>query len=303
MSLLVAGIDGGQSSTVALIADETGRIVGRGAAGPSDEIGAGPESTRLRDALHGALDDAIARAGIAAATSFAAIVAGISGYNGTQRGLSPQLPSERVKLMHDAPIAHAGALAGRPGIVIIAGTGSVIYARDAAGRECTLGGWGFLFGDEGSAFRIAADGLAALMRAQDEGDASLAEETAAALAFFDKESLRAIGRGFYAGDPTRDRVAAYAPTVMRSSLLRERAYAGADRLAALAFAAAKRGFAPEVALAGGVFDDSGFRERVRDAVLERIPNARVAAARYSPAAGALLLAYRELGLDVTELRE
>ncbi len=68
-----------------------------------------------------------------AEASFAAIVAGISGYNGTQRGRPPQLPSERVKLMHDAPIAHAGALGGRPGVVIIAGTGSVIYARDDGG--------------------------------------------------------------------------------------------------------------------------------------------------------------------------
>jgi len=303
VSLLVAGIDGGQSSTVALIADETGRILGRGAAGPADEIGAGPESTRLRDALHGALDDAIVRAGVGADAIFAAIVAGISGYNGTQRGLPPQLPSERIKLIHDAPIAHAGALGGRPGVVIIAGTGSVIYARDESGRECTLGGWGFLFGDEGSAFRIAADALAALMRAQDESDASLAEETAAALAFFNKESLRAVGRGFYVGDPSRDRVAAFAPVAMRSKALRELAYAGADRLAALACAAVQRGFAPEIALAGGVFDDAGFRERVRTAIFERMPSARVVAARYSPAAGALLLAYREVGLDIGELRE
>ena len=303
MSLLVAGIDGGQSSTVALIGDETGRILGRGAAGPSDEIGAGPESTRLRDALHGALDDAIAHAGIAADTRFAAIVAGISGYNGTQRGRPPQLPSECVKLVHDAPIAQAGALAGRPGIVVIAGTGSVIFARDRSGRECTLGGWGFLFGDEGSAFRIAADALAALMRAQDEGDASLGEETAAALAFFNKESLRAIGRGFYAGDPSRDRIAAFAPSVMRSPALRELAYAGADRLAVLVCAAVDGGFPPDVALAGGVFADSGFRERARAAIVARIPTARVVAAQYSPAAGALLLAYRELGLGIVELRE
>jgi len=303
VSLLVAGIDGGQSSTVALIADETGRIVGRGAAGPADEIGAGPESTRLRYAIHDALDDAIAGAGIGADATFAAIVAGISGYNGTQRGRPPQLPSACVKLMHDAPIAHAGALSGRPGVVIIAGTGSVIYARDESGRECTLGGWGFLFGDEGSAFRIAADALAALMRAQDEGDASLGEETAAALAFFNKESLRAIGRGFYVGDPSRDRVAAFASTAMRSKALRELAYAGADRLAVLARAAVERGFAPEIALAGGVFDDDGFRQRVRAAILEHMPSAHVVAARYSPAAGALLLAYRALGLDIGELRE
>ena len=107
------------------------------------------------------------------------------------------------------------------------------------------------------------------MRAQDEGDASLAEETAAALAFFNKESLRAVGRGFYVGDPSRDRVAAFAPVAMRSKALRELAYAGADRLAALACAAVQRGFAPEIALAGGVFDDAGFRERVRAAFLER----------------------------------
>src|SRR5690348_10321079 len=203
MSPYFAGIDGGQSSTVALVADETGRIVGRGSAGPADEIGAGPDSTRLHDALHGALAAARSDAGLDADCTFAAIVAGISGYNGKLRGRAPQLPSARVKLMHDAPIAHAGALEGRPGVVIIAGTGSVVYARDAAGRESTLGGWGFLFGDEGSAFRIAADALALLMRAQDEGDASYAAETAAACAFFEKESLRAIGRGFYVGDPSR----------------------------------------------------------------------------------------------------
>jgi hypothetical protein len=90
---------------------------------------------------------------------------------------------------------------------------------------------------------------------------------------------------------------------MRSKALRELAYAGADRLAVLACAAVKRGFAPEIALAGGVFDDAGFRERVHTAILERMPSARVVAARYSPAAGALLLAYRELGLDIGELRE
>jgi hypothetical protein len=90
---------------------------------------------------------------------------------------------------------------------------------------------------------------------------------------------------------------------IRSKALRELAYAGADRLAVLACAAVQRGFAPEIALAGGVFDDAGFRERVRTAILERMPNARVVAARYSPAAGALLLAYREIGLDIGELQE
>lgn len=303
MSLYVAGIDGGQSSTLALVADESGRIVGRGRAGPSDELGAGPQSTRLRDALHDALDAARTAAGLDPACTFAAIVAGISGYNGTLRGRSPQLPSPRVTLMHDAPIAHAGALAGRPGIVIVAGTGSVVYGRDAAGRERTLGGWGYLFGDEGSAFRIAADAIAFLMRAQDDGDSSYAAEVAAACAFFGKDSLRAIGRGFYGGDPTRDRLAAFAPTALRSSALRHVAYAGAVRLAELACAAMNDGFPHEVSLAGGVFADSGFRDRLRDAITERVADAHVVAARYEPAAGALLLAFREAGREIGSLQE
>ena len=62
--------------------------------------------------------------------------------------------------MHDTPIAHAGALEGRSGVVVIAGTGSVVYGRNDEGWSCTLGGWGFLFGDEGSAFAIARDSLA-----------------------------------------------------------------------------------------------------------------------------------------------
>ena len=56
---LFAGIDGGQSSTVAVVADDAGRILGRGAAGAADEIGASKDSTRLRDALQGALAQAV----------------------------------------------------------------------------------------------------------------------------------------------------------------------------------------------------------------------------------------------------
>jgi len=156
---LFAGIDGGQSSTVAVVGDERGRILGRGTAGPADEIGASKESTRLRDALQGALEAACADAGLAQESRFDAIVAGVSGYDGHVYGKMPALPSQRVVLVHDTPIAHAGALAGHPGVVIIAGTGSVVFGRDESGRSWTLGGWGFLFGDEGSAFSIVRDAL------------------------------------------------------------------------------------------------------------------------------------------------
>jgi N-acetylglucosamine kinase-like BadF-type ATPase len=303
VTLVVAGIDGGQSSTIAVIGDENGCILGRGTGGPADEIGVDADSTRMHDALLAALEDASRCAQLAHGSRFDAIVAGVSGYNDRVYGRLPQLPSERFIMMHDAPVAHAAALAGQPGVVIIAGTGSVVYTRDAAGSGLTLGGWGFLFGDEGSAFRIASDALAMLMRAQDDGDGSFADETRAACEFFAMPGLRQIGRAFYHGELARDRLASFAPAALRFERFRTIADRGADRLAALACRAIAAGAAARVGLAGGIFADAEFSQRLGDAIRATVPEADVERARYEPAAGALLLAYRELGIEVGELRE
>ena len=301
MNALVAGIDGGQSSTVAVVADDRGRILGRGTAGPADEVGVAADSTRLCDALRDALAAASRRANLPEGTRFAAIVAGISGYDGKPQGRLPELPSKRVLLVHDAPVAHAGALAGQPGVVVIAGTGSVVYARGADRSSITLGGWGFLFGDEGSAFRIASDALALLMGAQDERDGSFGEEMHAAFEFFKLGSLRQIVRAFYAGEVTRDRLASFAPMAMRFERFRPIVSGAADRLAVLTCKAIEAGFPAKVALCGGVFADAHFGERVRTRIREMVPQAEIVTASYEPAGGALFLAYRELGIDVKEL--
>lgn len=299
---MFVGIDGGQSSTVAVIGDERGRIVARGSAGPADEIGAGSGSTRLRDALRGALENAACRANLPANVRFDAIVAGVSGYDGRVYGAGPELPSPRVVLLHDTPIAHAGALGGEAGIVVIAGTGSVVYGRNDDGRCCTLGGWGFLFGDEGSASRIARDALVMLMRAQDDGDASFDAHIRAACEFFGAASLRRLAHAFYKGEITRDRLAAFAPAAMRFDAFRPIAARGAERLAELVCAAIRSGIAPRVAFVGGVFEDAGFRDHARTEILRAVPEVQIVEARYEPVYGALLLAYRELGYQVTELQ-
>lgn len=302
MSVYVAGIDGGQSSTTALIADERGRIMGRGVAGPADEVGAGPESTRLRDALHDALERARAAAGLPEPARFAAIVAGISGYEGRIYGAHPDLPTERLALLHDAPIAHAGALAGEPGVVVIAGTGSVVYARNQRGESKTFGGWGYVFGDEGSAFRIAADALAMMMRAQDDGDESFADPTRAAEAYFKPRSLREIARAFYAGEVSRDHLAAFAPVALRSSdSFRAIAEHSADRLASLAARAIVFAESRKVALTGGTFADPQLRSYLEERIRDLEPSAQIVEPKYEPAAGALLLAYRQLDMPAMEL--
>jgi glucosamine kinase len=297
VSLYVAGIDGGQSSTTAVIGDELGRIVGRGTAGPADEVGQGADSTRLHDALTGALAGAVADAGLEPGAHFGAIVAGISGYEGRLYGRTPVLPATRVVYMHDAPVAHAGALGGRPGAIVIAGTGSVVYATD--GRQGrTTGGWGFLFGDEGSAFWLVREALAAAMRDDDAGSGAMRAEAQAACEFFGLPSLRAITRAFYAGEIGRDRLAAFAPRALQFECWAGIAGRGADRLAALVRSALERGAVPLVACTGGMFADAGFARRVHDGIRQAAMPVEIVDPRYSPSMGALLLAYREAGIPV-----
>ena len=107
-------------------------------------------------------------------------------------------------------------MAAAAGVIVIAGTGSVVYGTSENGWSCTLGGWGYLFGDEGSAFAIVRDALARMMRAHDDGDASLAAETRAVCEYFGLPSLRRLVHALYKGELTRDRVASFAPRAMAS---------------------------------------------------------------------------------------
>jgi N-acetylglucosamine kinase-like BadF-type ATPase len=294
--VLVAGIDGGQSSTVAVIADEHGRVLARGNAGPADEIGAGADSRRLRDALAAALAEAMRNAALPPDTRFEAIVAGISGYEGRVFGVPPELPTQRLTLVHDTRIAHAGALGGEPGVVVIAGTGSVAYALSNDGRSALAGGWGYLFGDEGSAFWIVRSAISlAAAHEQCAGTERL-------LSFFDVHSLRELVRGFYVGLVGRDELASFAPRCIEAAkaddacgCLSDPVRSAPEALANLAAAAA--GALEEslpVAFTGGLLRDTWFRAHVYEALGEA---ASIREPRHEPVIGAVLLALREAGVE------
>ncbi|PWK15625.1 N-acetylglucosamine kinase [Tumebacillus permanentifrigoris] len=81
-----------------------------------------------------------------------------------------QWPEAAVRVVHDALIALAAGTEQREGIVLIAGTGSVAYGRNAAGVEARVGGWGYLLGDEGSGYDIGRRALTAVLRQNDGRD-------------------------------------------------------------------------------------------------------------------------------------
>jgi N-acetylglucosamine kinase-like BadF-type ATPase len=287
---MYAGIDGGQSATSAVVCGDDGVVLGTGRAGPADEIGATAGSTRLRDALEGALRDAVAGAGLPHDQQFVAIVAGISGYEGRPAGVAPSLPAQRVAIMHDAPIAHAGALAGEPGIVVIAGTGSVAYSVDPNGHAETFGGWGYLFGDEGSAFWIASEAISNVTRHDACG------ATGEVAAYFDVGSLRELVRAFYLGDISRERLASFARICVAAAreaqscaCLRDPALRAADELAELAGRAVTDTLRT-VAFVGGLMGDAWFKERTYRALQARAEGVTIVEPQHEPVFGALLLA-------------
>jgi N-acetylglucosamine kinase-like BadF-type ATPase len=303
----VAGIDGGQSATVAVVLDERGVIRGRGKAGPADHVDEPPGSTKCAAACATALAAAAAAAGLPPNARFEAVVAGISGYDDGFDGAPVQLPTRVLRLVHDAPIALAGAIQSRPAVVVIGGTGSVAYGEDAPRGSVTVGGWGYLFGDEGSAYAVARDALAHAMRADDRGERSPLGE--AALAYFDRSDLRALATAALRGRLSRAALASFARVVHDASRLGDPqaeaiVFAAADRLAELAAVAIERldlgTRAVRVAFAGGTFGNEAFHARTAERLAHLAPQAIVEAPRYDPAVGAALLAYRIGDLAIPE---
>src|SRR6266567_630338 len=163
---LLLGVDGGQSGTTALIGDQNGRILGTGEAGPCNHAEFAEGRAKLERAVRASVGEACAQAGLDATTvEFEAACFGMSGGPEDKREiLAGILRTRHLIVTNDAVIALAGATASGQGIITIAGTGSIGFGRNASGRTARAGGWGYIFGDEGSGFDIARQALRAALR-------------------------------------------------------------------------------------------------------------------------------------------
>jgi N-acetylglucosamine kinase-like BadF-type ATPase len=305
-----AGIDGGQTSTQCVVGDERGAVVARASGPPADLVGKSRASPHQAAVLDGVLAEAISRATLPHEMRLSAIVAGLSGYDEVASAI-PDLatPHERILTLHDTEIAHAGAFDGAPGIALIAGTGSVALGIDDEGNRARAGGWGYLFGDEGSAFWIAREAIAAAMRDEDSG--APAGVGRRALDFFGLSSLHSLQQAVAHDELGRSALAGFAPVVLRAAhegdhgalAIRRRAV---DELARLVHVAHRRlGMARRLPIApiGGLFADEGFHEHWKWATRSLEPTASIVKPKYDPAMGALRLAYREAAIEVGALVE
>ena len=165
------GVDGGQSHTEAILSDENGNVLGRGTGGASNhaEIPGGRE--RLQNAVKNAVGNALKAANLPPLeeTVFASAHFGMTGgaiYK--QEIIGALIKAEKLTVGHDAPTALFGATAGKPGVVVIAGTGSVVFGVNSSGETARAGGLGYLFSDEGSGFWLAAQMIRLAIKENDD---------------------------------------------------------------------------------------------------------------------------------------
>jgi glucosamine kinase len=163
------GIDGGGSKTTCAVGDETS-VLASAVSGPSNFTRVG--EARAREALHDAIRQCCTAARIDLRRVHRACV-GVAGAGReevahTVRKIIAELIAGEIEVVGDMQIALRAALGKGPGVVVIAGTGSIAYGRDVEGRTARAGGWGFAISDEGSAHWIGRMAIAAVLRAADE---------------------------------------------------------------------------------------------------------------------------------------
>jgi N-acetylglucosamine kinase-like BadF-type ATPase len=303
--MLVAGIDGGQSSTTAVVMDERATVLGMGQAGPSDYVDEPPTSRRCADACEAAVAQALLAAGCDTTTKLEAVVVGLSGYEGELHGIEPHFATQHVRFVHDAPIALAGATSIRPAVVVIAGTGSIAYGEEASGASVQIGGYGYLFGDEGSGFAVGRAALAQAMAHMDRGAKSRLGD--AALPYFNVNDMRALARSFYSRTISRADIAGFSRVVFDAARLGDPdaviLVEGAARdLASLAAAAIERmdlgHVSVPVALCGGMAANPDLRAHIVAELALIAPRATVVEAEYEPVVGAARMALADAGITV-----
>lgn len=290
----VVGVDGGGSKTHAAIVDADGQVLGEGTSGPSNPLRVG--ITLAAAAVREAIDKACEAAQVRREDIVAAEV-GLAGARRTElrervREAISKLGIADVEVVSDADIALYGATDGEPGVVVIAGTGSICCGVNARGKRNCAGGWGPVAGDEGGGAWIARRALRAIAHASD-GRGPKTSLMDAACAYFHVTTPEDLSTAIYAPTMTNERLAGFGKQVIEAAKARDLvarqivAEAGSELGLAVVAVIRNLKLEPErfqVAYVGGVFAAGG--ELVLGPMSERIlqtaPMAFVAPPRMTP---------------------
>jgi glucosamine kinase len=298
------GIDGGGSKTSCLIGDETS-VLGAGTGAASNVVRVG--EAQARESLATAIHQACVTANLNP-SAISSVCVGLAGAARPEIGqlvrrvVSDLLPGEirrdQIQVVGDHVIALEAAFGSGPGVIVIAGTGSIAYGRNHEGQTARAGGWGFAISDEGSGHWIGHAAVAAALRAWDENQDENAPLLVSVMKSWGLESRESLVLAANA-TPSPD-FAALFPVVLASADSGDRsardvlAQAG-SRLAELAGVVARRLFpdsgAVPAAMSGGVFGSSALvRQVFYNGLRSEHPDVALNPSVMEPVRGALELA-------------
>ncbi|MBN3878387.1 MULTISPECIES: N-acetylglucosamine kinase [unclassified Nostoc] len=310
----VLGIDGGGSKTVCVLMDDLYQVLGHGEAGPSNYQSIGIEATlqSIQSAIHNAVEAAI----ITNTVNIDAICLGLAGVGRAAdievvKRLVQELQNKKcmpinwvlqpgnIIICNDALIALVGGIGQPVGIVVAAGTGSIVFGQNHQGDTKRVGGWGYILGDEGSAYKIAIAAMNAALKSYDgrEISTSLIEDFKQHL---DLENIEDLIEVVYRQKWGVKQIAALAPVV-------DLAAASGDIVANLIIDDAVKELVKatstvmdaifsadlvlEIVTTGSVWQGRcKIHERFAASIVKNFPNVKVIFPRYEPAYGAGLLA-------------
>jgi len=291
------GIDGGGSKTSCEIGTEN-TVLGRGFGAGSNVVRVGEDQART--SFQNAIREACEEAKVSPSQISRACV-GIAGGARPEtteiiRKIVTDVVPGEIEVVGDMVIAIEAASGSGPGVVVIAGTGSIAYGRNAAGQTARAGGWGFAISDEGSGHWIGRRAVNAAMRAYDEGQsAPLLEEAVKAWGVSSREQMILVANT----SPPPD-FAGLFPVVVRASeagdpLASEILIQSGAELSRLAEIVIDRLFqgaeSVPVAMSGGVFSNSAqVRQVFYNNLRSRHPGVALNATIVDPVKGALELA-------------
>lgn len=165
--LYVIGIDGGGTKTTAVLCALDGTILVEEQGGPSNVQIHGID--RVTTTVLNLIQQCCRTIGCTI-SQIGAVTVGLAGAGRLQDqqrvhdgivelAQKRNLVLNKLKVDSDARIALEGAFSGKPGIIVIAGTGSIVYGKDIKGKIYRAGGWGRLIGDEGSGYSIGREAI------------------------------------------------------------------------------------------------------------------------------------------------
>lgn len=295
----VLGIDAGGTKTVCQLADDLGAVIAEARGSGANLRAAGHfEVERVFRRL---IDDVLAHRDVRPD----AICVGIAGADREHDAETVREIIRRVGhdvptvVVNDALVALVAGVGDHAGVVIVAGTGSIAYGRDSAGRAARAGGWGYLLGDEGGGFWIGRAALSAVVRQFDQrGPATLLTDLV--LTQMGLTSPAEVIQAVYDHGLPRHVIAGIADVVehatgagdaVAADILARAATELASAASSVVSRLAMRGEVFQTILAGGIFRGiPSLASRVEAQMAEVAPRSTVRRLDAEPAYGAVRLA-------------